>query len=542
MGSAANSERVGLAVAPDGEQIALAWATHPAEGRERIHLLTLHGDGSMATDQDLEPAVDDVKQVQLLMRPDGTLDVLWSAGKWQERALWFSPLTPVAAGSAAPALEPQQISPAGVALHWFKAGRLPSGRLLVLWQDGDGRLGGWLEGGEEPFWLLDGVLQVDFRLDETGLVQLAWSVQKSVTRIVLVRAEYDLASKTLSDPELIHTVVTAGSSASDVVDGPVLGQQDGGLVLAWTQKVVNLMGTTENLFVMRWPDGEAHQVGILPFFPPRTALQGEQVAYGPIAPEAASSRTASISRAPFVLDAPDNQTVLVTSALYMTRSRQEYQPTLVFLRDGQVLGYQALTWTDKPSIKPAAAADENRNLYVAWLDATGESHQYPVYLASTNPDLHAAWDRLTGRDYLVMAADLGSRVSTGVFLIPLTVIWVLLPFPLIILAMWLTHGDLYGRRGRWLLIASLVVYWIAKYLFTFQVLENLPGLSSISPAVGAVLVYLVPLLTLALVAVPVWLIYVRRAGDDFSVMRAYFTIAVIDWLVSMAVYAIGYFE
>jgi hypothetical protein len=232
--------------------------------------------------------------------------------------------------------------------------------------------------------------------------------------------------------------------------------------------------------------------------------------------------------------------VLASSALYATRNRQGFQPTLFYLREGEPRGYQALTWTDATSLHPAVAGDAEGRLYVAWADALGESFHYPIYLATTRITLRESWQSLTPTDYGVILGDFVNRVASGIILVPLTSMWLLLPLPWLLIV--LAYGHPQGRGARRALLVALFIYLGAKYLLTSQVLTYLPGLAYLPPAESWLWIHLTPLLTL-LVSVTLGRLLARRMGDgEFSVMRAYLLVSLIDWVLSNVIYAIGYFE
>jgi hypothetical protein len=249
--------------------------------------------------------------------------------------------------------------------------------------------------------------------------------------------------------------------------------------------------------------------------------------------------TTSVNHAPATVQGQHPEVALVLTAMYATRSRQEYQPTVVYLKDGAPLGYQALTWTDFPSLNPTITSDARQHLYVAWVDVTGEAGAYPVYLASTAPALHAAWQRLTGDDYLVIALDLFNRIASSVALLPLTIIWFLLPFPWLMLM--LSKGAMYGNPGRQVYWVAMVIYWGAKYVLTEQLLTHLPGLAYLPPAQGMFLSYLAPLALLA-VSLVIGKGIAKLRGEEFNVLETYLTTHTVDWLLATFVYAIGQFE
>ncbi len=540
VGVSSRSTPVGLLVSPDGERVVLAWPTRQdVDAQDQIHLLALDKGGAVVADQTLELSIDDLKQVQLLMGDGGELHLLWSAGASASRTLWHAQLPALDSLSAAP-LSPKAalISPPDVAIQWYKAALLSSGRLFILWLDADGQLSAQFIGQEPSTILLSDVVGADFQLDEVGNVHLAWSVQESWSRLALHHALLDPDTLTLAAPQLATVVAMPRDVSVDAVDGPVIGLEAGDAYVLWTQAFPGLQGVVEQMYIVDAGGQTEPQLLRIPFgFPPSTTEASGYFAYRHLSGVPSGGSGIQVNHAPKTVSAPGDETVWAFSALYATRTRQEYQPTLLYLRDGEILGYQTPTWTDHPSVNPVVAADADHNLYLAWADATGESYRYPIYLASTAPEMQAAWERLTKDDYLAVIGDLGNRITSGIFMIPLTVVWLLLPLPWLFLM--LTRGYMYGNRSRWVLLVALWLYWASKYALTFEVLTYLPGLVYLPQTLNAIAIYLAPALTLVISTGLVWIVLHRK---EFSVMTAYIPIALVDWILSNVMYAIGYFE
>jgi hypothetical protein len=556
VGAAAHSDRVGLAAAPDGNYVALAYPVRPPAGAEDfLHLLVLDGRGDTLIDQDFEPSFVDIQDVQLLLATTGELHLYWLAGARSERALWRAQLPPMEAPSIS-ILQPEQVSPAGVAVRWYRAELLPDGRPLVLWSDADACVQGRLDGGAPSECLLTGVFGVDYQLDPFGVAHVTWTRQETASRLVLNHGLLTPDSWAFEDRRPVSMVIIPGGASPDAINGPVISLGDGYDYVSWTQEITTMFGTTQQQRYVAVPQGdrqgglptirllESEQVQLLAAFPPPAEPAHGSFPYQQlVVPGPESQRGTTVSGAPAALSGRGEESALVTSGLYYTRSREGFQPTIIYLRDGVVLGYQVLTWTDRPSINAVVAADGSNNLYVAWNDATGESYHYPIYLATTAPALRAAWQGLTYQDILSIAVDLLNRVTSGVFLIPLTLIWLLVPFVWILAAVIVSHGELYGNQGRVVLIGALWIYWLSKYLFSQQILATLPSLAYLPPTVATLAVYLVPVFLLGLSCALAWLVYYRRTPDDeFSAMRAYLITAGIDWVLSLVIYATGYFE
>ncbi|MBN1259955.1 MAG: hypothetical protein JXB35_04665 [Anaerolineae bacterium] len=553
VGVASRLTVVGLAVTPVGDRIVLLYPTRiPDASQDRIHLMILDGSGAVVREASFPSSISDFRSLQLIQAPGGALHLLWSAGRSGQREVHYVALPDIDEidTAALPSLQGEELTPEDASAEWYEGTLMSSGELFVLWGDRFGNVFGGPTGAS-PERILEGTLGADVAQDAEGNLHLVWSQQVSRARIELNHGLLDATSLAVRDARLLNTIALAGVASENVFDGPVLGLEPGELYVFWIQKVTDMLGTVEELHsVALYRDaqgqvtrvGEPAQVSIPPVYPPRVAPFSGEFAIRDVAP-AMSRRAGSTNfrHAPTFMDAAYDDTILAFSALYGTRSRVEYQPSLAVLRDGELLGYQVLTWTEYPSLRPALAADVERHLYLAWMDATGEAYHYPVYLASTAPDLHAAWRKMTGSDYLAVVVDLLNRVTLGVFMAPLTIVWFLLPFPLLFIGNFL-FGSLGGNHGRRISLVMVFAYWALKYLLTFDILTHLPGLTYLPDALALLLIFLVPVGVLGLSVFLAWLINLRLSRRDFSALRAYFSIAAVDWVLSYAIYAIGYFE
>jgi hypothetical protein len=568
VGTASHSTQVGLAVAPDGQRIVMTWTAKP-EGQEKeyIHLFALDGQGQLVTDQNLEPPIKEPRQVQAFLGPKGYVHIVWSAGSRDARAVCYAMTVLPAPGTRrdlawGQRIEPRRLSARDTSVRWYKAHMDTAGDMLILWIDDKNNLLGTRistqagAGNQPPVdaqipearILLRNVLDVDFQRDEVGNGHLVWSVQASAKRLALYKATLDPDTLRIIAPWEAATVVLGRRSTVDTVSRPLLSLEDDESYLSWTQQLATLGTTMEQIYTFPMPladqpdADETHMaIGIPPTFPPSVAPTQGYFAYQALAEMSSGSqlRTTSVNHAPATVQGQHPEVALVLTARYATRSREEYQPTVVYLKDGAPLGYQVLTWTDFPSLNPTITTDAQQHLYVAWVDVTGQAGVYPIYLASTAPALHTTWERLTWNDYLAIALDMVNRMASSVALFPLTIIWFLLPFPWLMLV--LSKGAMYGNEGRQVYWVAMVIYLGAKYLLTEQMLTHLPSLAYLPPAQGALVAYLVPLaiLTISLI-IGRGITKLRRA--EFNVLQIYLITHGVDWILSTFIYAIGQFE
>jgi hypothetical protein len=343
----------------------------------------------------------------------------------------------------------------------------------------------------------------------------------------------------------LTTIPLPGQAPASRVDGPTLSLDRAWAYVNWTERFTGV-GGPETLQTLAVPlheqafPTEPQNFRITPHFPPNLTPAEGYFAYEHLSNTGVGAVNAAVRQPPVTLAFPGDEMVMVVPVQHTTRTRQQFQPTLIYWREGVFRGYQVLTWTHDPSIMPSIAADANHNLYVAWIDSVDTFH-YPVYLMTTAPDLQAAWQDLTWDDAWAILTDLSSRIASGIVLLPLIAMWLLLPF-LWLFVMLARGGDNYGARGVRILLVALVVYEASKYLLTRRILTYVPMLAYLPPATGELLIYGIPLLTLLISFGIVAFVTLRRIGKDFSVMRTYLYTTLLDVSLSVAVYGIGYWE
>jgi hypothetical protein len=548
IGVASRSTSAGLAVASDGGQVIMAWPARAENtSQDYLHLFALDANGKVTLDQDLEPPIPGLYDTQLLLGTDDDVHLLWSAGEQDARVLWYAHLGKVDPSHIA-SLAAEPASPSDQSVVWYKAALLPGGDILVLWLDTRGNLSGGLIGQGEPQRLLSGVIGADFQIDATGNIQLVWSQQTSTTRLAFYRAQLAVDSFWLTPAVLATTVFLPARAPVSSVEGPMLALDHQYAYINWVQRADQLTQVVKRLHTLVWPlNGTTESYEMEPLtqngsFPLSTARATGYFAYQHLAASSSNrGNPLNVYQMPATIHTQEEETVLAISVQYATRTRAEYQPTLVYIQDGELLGYQALTWTDHTSVNPVIATDADHNLYVAWIDAPGAAFHYPIYLASTEPAFRASWQHMTLADYATIAWDYINRIASGVVLFPFIVVWFFLPIAWLFFRL-ARGGDAYGQAGQRLLLSAFWLYWAAKYILTFQILTYVPGLRYINSNASIVLIFCVPLLTLAFSVIIGGLFTIRWTGKAFSVMRTFLIVAAIDAILSLGVYAVGYYE
>jgi hypothetical protein len=215
------------------------------------------------------------------------------------------------------------------------------------------------------------------------------------------------------------------------------------------------------------------------------------------------------------------------------------QLVMAVFTEGEMMGYQLAAKTGSISLRPSLVADPASNLHLAWFDAAGFG-RYGVYYASTSPLVKASLDRTSPQDVLLKAADLALGMLSGVALLPFVVLWLFLPLLwLVLFYVFVGEDELELGRVKAALGMAIALYMGVKLLLLPSSLLYAPFLDPVPPQLSSALVSGVPLLILALALAAIYA-YTRRA-ERATLFPAFLIFAVIDTLLSLAIYAPGIF-
>ena len=547
----------GLAVTPDGEQVFTVWGERIAEDAPlTLHFIAFDKQGDKRVETTLALTPNSLRQLTLYWDDNGRrLHLIWRDSQATQGALWHTQLST----SGEIITEPTPISPPEHALAWSKGVLLESGDLIFMWQEENGDLYGQQlrqVGQAQPTLLKEETVGADFQIDDQNHLHLATTTRNA-------QHELDF-SYTMLDPLLLTEIVPPtpllslplGQGTSNrIVRGPILALDQGHLYVSWTRRLTTLAGTLQRLYYVALPitsegtqippDLTADQfISIPSLFPPVNNVPAEGYFNYQELSQAGSSLfgTASASRAPVTLNLQASETILAAPLNYSTRTREARQPTMIYFQDGQLKGYQLVTWTDLPSANLVLTADEQGQLYLLWTDVTNDVTGSPLYLATTAVTFRGAWDQLNGQDYLVISSEIANRLALGVSFVPLVASWVMIPFIWIFIVMLVSSGGLYGPKGHRPLLTALFIYWAFKHIGTPQILTYIPALYVFPPTIAPLLIYLIPLLTLLISTSLAGIFYFRPARGDMTLVPAYLLIVGIDFALSLTVYSLGYFS
>lgn len=574
LGVSSQAEPVALGVAPDGQRIALAWVANSSGNKEVLHLAVLDGKGEVLVDRELPVVVNQPSHLRLALAADGTLHLAWLDEVEDASRLYYGQFSP----DGQVRVSPEVLSEAGFRVGGHKLALLPSGDVLEIWATRAGLYAVRLapDGQEQDSATLEfsGSTQLDFQVAGTDVVHVAWQASLSGSERQLLYTQLELAPLAFSwpmylDTELLRTGPSL-SGSSQQIEGPTIALDGEGVLVNWT--LSEIKGTRGDAFYVEFVPGEVKElhprrIALMPSYPPEYEQASGPFSYRQLAggvPATAVAYRTDVRGAPVTVSGQHGEVPLALSALVRTAWSPEFQPALVILQDGQTKGYQLVGLTRFPSLDPVLALDAGRQLYMAWIDATGK--EYSVYVATTAPAIRAAWDRIGTGDLAVALEQLLGRMISALGVVLLGISWIILPGFFMVVTLFIFREDsLFTARGWTVLYLLVGMHWAGKFIFSPGFLTTLPRLSDLPlifplstllapetlaylpnqvglPGFLAPLVsYLLPTLTLAIGALVARVVYLKRAREPHAVL-AYLIIAVVDIFLAVEIYALTHFD
>ncbi|MFH1086201.1 MAG: hypothetical protein V1772_10620, partial [Chloroflexota bacterium] len=237
--------------------------------------------------------------------------------------------------------------------------------------------------------------------------------------------------------------------------------------------------------------------------------------------------------------APTNEDDLAVAyaAQLQGRTKSTIQIALTVWRDGALVGYQIAAKTSAISLQPVLVADAQRDLHLAWIDTAGFG-VYDVYYASTADAVEAQLNRVTAEDALSALLAVAWSIAQSLSFLPLALIWMFLPLVAMVVYVLIEPEGRLDRTGpRVMLIVSMVLYVVGKYLFRPSWLAALPLPAGISQGAANMVLYAAPLVISGLAAL-LLVLYVRR-HETPSMFAAFLVFALGDALLTVLLYVPG---
>jgi hypothetical protein len=157
------------------------------------------------------------------------------------------------------------------------------------------------------------------------------------------------------------------------------------------------------------------------------------------------------------------------------RRKQEVQISTLFLRDGEIRDYQLLSFSPANSDAPSLLSDDEGNLFLTWLEK-GDLPGSTVYFATTSQAFAQNLDQFELKDFLSIAFESLFGIASGLVLIPLGLVWIVVPIILLALTTRLRKEDETLTAPGTLISLALAIaaFWGGKTVFLPQIGDYAP--------------------------------------------------------------------
>jgi hypothetical protein len=520
-----------VALQTDGEGHAhLVWYTKMEEV-SRLHYAQLDDQARVVMEKDLDIPLSDPHKPQLLLDQRGNMHLALLAREDGVKSLFHLLL-----GDGETLSEPTRLSLPGKGVESYQMCLGQEGRVEVFWSDEESIYHlGLDERGDvisSPILIVSQGTDPSAQVDRSGTIHLAWVQESSSQGPTLHYAAFQV-------PELVKGTMLArlGIVPEAALYGPVLGLDMDNVYIVWSleQRAGLEVGTARSYYVS-FPSGQPSRLT-----PIRIGIANSDFVTMPSVAGWQRNKVAATFNVYVSSEfkAYFEQSKMVEMGSVSIGFRPEMQLAMAVFTEGEMTGYQLAAKTDSASLRPNLVADPASNLHLTWLDTAGFG-RYDVYYASTSPQAKAWLDRTSPQDVLLKAADLALAVLSGVALLPFVVLWLFLPLLwLVLFYVFVGEEELELWRVKVALGIAIALYTGTKLLLLPISLLYAPFLGQMPPQLSSALVAGVPLLILALALAAIYA-YTRRA-ERATLFPAFLIFALTDSLLSLAIYAPGFF-
>lgn len=471
-----------LCISDDGRRVHLAWADNRHVG-VGVHYLQLDERARPVVERWSEPLQGTPQSTHIMLDQQGRPH-MWVMARWpgesETRLIHWS-----LSSDGSPRVSAHPISPAGIEATSFAVTPGQSDSWWVFWSaeaessarglyvtrlNGDGQpVGDHRRLNERP------ADQVSAQADDQGDSHVLWGESFSGPTIGdWHRTRYAVFSD--------NTLQPSDGVFIDETDGPARLGLDHHRVYAWQGKEVKggmLAGmgfTSYTSFPLGQPESRTSSGLAIPADgrPEYLPYQGEfhfktLAGVGQVSP----GDNTDYLHSPAPLSGQHGAMVVATIAALNFGLSDRILPTLVVLRDGQVVGYQVMALNDGYNAHPVLAADGTGDLHAAWLTgSTGTG--FRIYYAATTAGARAQLDANDLTDVLVAGVTVAWQMLGGLALLPLFPLIVLPALVIVVIySVWGQRSETLADRWSYVwLIASCLVYWLTKEILLGSVLTE----------------------------------------------------------------------
>jgi hypothetical protein len=524
LGQATLNTQVGMAVSPQGDQVALAWVREDrSSSQDKLHLVELNRAGEVRVDRDVEIETDRPEQVQIWLGQEGALHLFWLDGPRDARRLLYVQIDATGTPAASPAI----LSVFGASVDSYALEQDERGQIEAFWASREGQSTGIFRTRISPDGQVGTERQVlnsqgfapTVRMDRDGRIHIVWYEEPGFNEYTLRYAIYDAARGSLGPVTDLASFPTGIGLAAH---RPGLGLTNTDIYVFWS---LERRGGGRTLpmaesYWLSFPIGQADR-----------ASRPRDVNVPSVNHPEHNTKAGGFNTGNWVLPMEDTLPATFVYLPATTRGQRETLPVafsvelegrtesiiqiiLTLWAKGHMEGYQVAARTRSTSLRPVLIADQGENLHLAWIETAGFG-RYDVFYASTSPEARANLDRIMLSDMGAAMMNLAWGVAQAISFLPIALVWAFLPLLVVSVYAFIRAEDDMARKGpRAALIIAIVLYAAFKYLFRPNWLAALPLPRGTPKNLAAVIIYVAPLIISILAGLATWF-YVKRREAAF---------------------------
>jgi hypothetical protein len=501
-----------------------------------LHYAHLDQEAQILTSESLNLDLPNPRRPQLLLDHAGTLHLAWLS-RDQVQSLYHTTIAPDGAIDMDVSSFTMYPSPGGeiqFVLAASEADRAPS-----IWHTG-------LDTGTKPTPLVDQGIDPYAIVDRDGTIHLTWVTERGLTARTIYYATLDNNQLALTPPTG-QKLTDFEFSESGVYYGPLIGLDANRVYVIWSVQSLGggLTPTSAFSYYVAFERGESSVSDPRTITLPantRPTYQDRRLDSTPhitsLAPADVGQRSGFLN-APSVPQVPQEALPIAFSLLTESSADSQIQLAVAVLDQEEPLGYALSSETESASVMPTLAADQEGNLYLAWIDVAG-FNEFSVHYATTAPEARRWLDRTSSQDLALGAADILFGVLSGVGLVPIAGIW---SFPAIVwvVVFFIFSGQEEMDRAptRIGFAIGIIIYVSIKVLLLPGLFAGTPFLHVFPSGMATVVGITVPAIIVLLALLAVY-VYTRRA-QRATIFKALFIFCLIDIGLTLILYAPGFF-
>ncbi len=528
-GETTRAGEIAVAARADGSMVMLAAFGRNLQATETLEIQIIDNNNQVMANFPIALQGESPRDLQLIAQDD------MATAAWIEQIDSWRVLRIVTFGWDGVVEDERLVSAENSDIRWYRLQYANADSFYLFWLDDSDTLFGefWQSGERDSIFAQSNVNSADFDEAVDGTLHIVWMSDEdhlTYTQLPPNRLRPRSARGIPITTDQIHLTL-------DQTDAYVSWIDDSSSQIFYTTFAIPTIVPTDLI------SSDATALPIQSDYPPtRMAAQSTTYPYTQLADANLASALVDTNSRIVTRQGQHAEAIFATTLQLQTRSRQYSQPVVAYFQAGALIGYQALTWTGANSGGVAISADRQDNLYLGWSDV--QRGDKPVYLITTHPELRAATDSLTMRDYWLIGVGGIGRILQAFRLIPLVLPWLLAPVFYFFFVVALVSGDTVQTRAQNAFLLGVVIYEAVKMWFGLRgdvpLVRYIPNMGLLDPAVYQLLIYIVPLVILTISSLIVWFVYMRRARQ--VVHSTWFILLILlDYTLSLAFYALQYY-